>query len=563
MEFLLLILCPFLFANMVCSMENVTKVSQVQRLEFEKHQGIRSEYPSCTYQKGQFLCKDQLKCIDLKHTCDGECHCGDCSDENERCWEYGEFKCRTCKHSCLTTPSGPQCFCNASIPESESSSICKEIEECGKDAICQHRCVKYQGVERCSCGENYISKPRTLGRSCFTHVAYRNVLIYSTKRDIKAFDLKTNTTSVILENVKCKGLSAAHMYLYYSVADKKTGYVYKKSVVFGASNRVFETHSPIIFSIDVDWLTGNLYFSTDKALGVCSEDGLFCALIKTLSFTDSCHIALAPRYGLLFHSLRVLHNQYEDSRIVKSSMDGSDETVLVSEGLRHPMSLTLDENSQKVYWTDCDLGEIESIQFNGNNRKKWFSESRKNIFTISVFEGNVFWTEEKNNIINMNFEDNPKLVADSNESSVTYLKAHNRLIQYTEISNPCGKNPCNSLCLLRHSSSSALLNYTCLCDNVDPSSTTYWCNNRTAQVEWQDDQQNIDYGGLPLEVPSEEKTEGTSTIALVLEITSVLIILGIVLGYFMYRNRMLQRYYDSVRNWGRHRYEEFYMDEIE
>lgn len=50
-------------------------------------------------------------------------------------------------------------------------------------------------------------------------------------------------------------------------------------------------------------------------------------------------------------------------------MDGSDEKVLVSEGLRHPMSLTVDELSQKVYWMDCDLGEIESIQFNGNNRK--------------------------------------------------------------------------------------------------------------------------------------------------------------------------------------------------
>ncbi|XP_065217375.1 vitellogenin receptor Yl-like [Planococcus citri] len=558
MEFLSLILCPFLFANMVCSLENDTKFSQVQRLRFERRQGIRSEFPSCTYQEGQFLCKDRMKCIDLKDTCDGECHCWDCSDENELCWKYDEFKCRTCTHSCLTTPSGPQCFCNASIPESESSSICKEIEECGKDATCQHRCVKYQGIERCSCGENYKSKPHTLGRSCLTYVAYENVLIYSTERDIKSFNLATNRTSLIQKNVECKGLSAAHTYILYGVADKKTGYVYKTTVASGASSRVFETHSPIIFSIDVDWLTGNIYFSTDKALGVCSKDGKLCALIKTLSFTDSCHIALAPRYGLLFHSLRALHNQYEDSRIIKSSMDGSDETDLVHEGLRHPMSLTVDESSQRVYWMDCDLGEIESIQFNGMNRKIWYSESQKNIFTMSTFEGNVFWTEEKKNIIYMNFEDNPKFITDLDASSVKYLNAFNPKVQQTKIPNPCKKASCKGMCLLRPSSSSPQLNYTCLCDNVDLSSTKYWCNNHSAQVEWQHDQP--EYEGLPLEVPPEEKTKGTSTFALVLEFI-VLIILGTGLGYFMYRNRILQRYYDRVRNWGRQQYDELNTNE--
>ena len=74
-------------------------------------------------------------------------------------------------------------------------------------------------------------------------------------------------------------------------------------------------------------------------------------------------------HRLLFHTTSSIYYWFQDSRIMKSAMDGSNETVLVTHGLRHPISITVDEWSQKLYWLDSDLGEIECVQFNGLNRK--------------------------------------------------------------------------------------------------------------------------------------------------------------------------------------------------
>lgn len=57
------------------------------------------------------------------------------------------------------------------------------------------------------------------------------------------------------------------------------------------------------------------------------------------------------------------------------------------------------------------------------------------IFTISKFEGNIFWTEESKNTIGSNFEIKTKFMVDKNTTVVKYLYAYNSLLQHTEVSN--------------------------------------------------------------------------------------------------------------------------------
>ncbi|XP_065210729.1 vitellogenin receptor-like isoform X2 [Planococcus citri] len=509
---------------------------------------MRQDLVACSVHNGQFLCKDKRKCIDLLHTCNDKCDCYDCSDESDMCWEYNDDLCRTCDYLCLPSPHGSLCLCN-NYTSSEISVLCEQLQECDPYNHCDQKCVLYEGRERCSCRENYRGKPNTKGQKCISDVSYENLLLYSTNNEIKLFNFTANGAFVIRKDVECKGLAAAGDYFYYGTADKNTGYVHKTSMVTGETDLTIETYSPIIFSIDVDWITGNIYFSTDQSLGVCSKEEEFCAELKSLIVSDSCHLSVAPHSGFLFYSLGPIQHWYQHSRIMKASMDGSNERILYMRNLRRPIALTVDELSEKVYWMDSDLGEIQSIQFDGKNWRTLFVGSQVHIFTINKFEGNLFWSEESKNTIGLNFETNTnmKLIHDKNATSIKYLYAFNPVLQRNRISNPCKNSGCKGLCLLRPSSSKGLIDFTCMCDNMTSSSRKHWCNNPSAHVKWRFE---TDFEYEIRSPQSEGRFKWLKVISLVI-IFSFLIVLAIFSIYFIFRRRVLHRYFDRVMNWNR------------
>ncbi|XP_065219395.1 vitellogenin receptor-like isoform X2 [Planococcus citri] len=448
-----------------------------------KYSPMRQDLVACSVHNGQFLCKDKRLCIDLLHTCNYKCDCYDCSDESDMCWEYNEDLCRTCDYLCLPSPHGSLCLCN-NYTTSEISVLCEQLQECDPYNHCDQKCVLYEETERCSCRENYRGKPNTKGQKCISDVSYENLLMYSTNNEIKLFNFTANGAFVIRKDVECKGLAAAGDYFYYGTADKNRGYVHKTSMVTEETELIIETYSPIIFSIDVDWITGNIYFSTDQSLGVCSKEDEFCAELKSLIVSDLCHLSVAPHSGFLFYSLGPIQHWYQHSRIMKASMDGSNERILYMRNLRRPIALTVDELSEKVYWMDSDLSEIQSIQFDGKN-----------------------W----------------------------------------RISNPCKNSGCKGLCLLRPSSSKGLIDFTCMCDNMTSSSRKHWCNNPSAHVKWRFE---TDFEYEIRSPQSEGRFKWLKVISLVI-IFSFLIVLAIFSIYFIFRRRVLHRYFDRVMNWNR------------
>ncbi|XP_065204448.1 vitellogenin receptor-like isoform X2 [Planococcus citri] len=268
--------------------------------ENENVDGQNNEYSpmkqDCSVHNGQFLCKDTEKCIDLSEACDDECDCFDCSDESALCWEYNEILCQSCDHLCFPSPHGSVCL--SSNNTRKSSPLLVDLRECGPDAVCDQKCVMYEGIERCSCRENYRAKPETKGRECMSDVSYENLLLYSTDSEIKLYNFTTNEAPVIREDVNCQGLAASGDYYYYGTAKNRTAHLHKTRWMTGETDLIIETctDSSMVYSIDVDWITGNIYFSTDQCLGVCSEEE-FCTIITPLSWFDTRHLGLAPRSG--------------------------------------------------------------------------------------------------------------------------------------------------------------------------------------------------------------------------------------------------------------------------
>ena len=74
-------------------------------------------------------------------------------------------------------------------------------------------------------------------------------------------------------------------------------------------------------------------------------------------------------------------------------MDGSGRTILHNTELVWPNGLTIDYNSQTLYWVDAYLDNIESSNVDGSNRQLLFTTHIYHPFGIVVYQDNLYWTD--------------------------------------------------------------------------------------------------------------------------------------------------------------------------
>ncbi|XP_067666576.1 nidogen-1-like [Haliotis asinina] len=82
-------------------------------------------------------------------------------------------------------------------------------------------------------------------------------------------------------------------------------------------------------------------------------------------------------------------------KIETCDYNGADRATLVSSGLAQPNGITIDVKGGRLFWTDS-VGYIESILTNGTGRKRLRSETGKQFFYISYFNGFLYYTVWKN-----------------------------------------------------------------------------------------------------------------------------------------------------------------------
>ncbi len=79
-------------------------------------------------------------------------------------------------------------------------------------------------------------------------------------------------------------------------------------------------------------------------------------------------------------------------KIEKASMDGTSRTVLHSTGLSTPTGVTVDYETQTIYWIDYSLNKIEKSFVNGSNRITLTSASSAPLY-ITFLRGKLYWTD--------------------------------------------------------------------------------------------------------------------------------------------------------------------------
>ena len=74
-------------------------------------------------------------------------------------------------------------------------------------------------------------------------------------------------------------------------------------------------------------------------------------------------------------------------------MDGTGRTVLIDTNLATPYAITIDYDTQTLYWADYDLDKIESASTNGTNRTLVTTASVTSPNGITFYDGILYWSD--------------------------------------------------------------------------------------------------------------------------------------------------------------------------
>lgn len=81
------------------------------------------------------------------------------------------------------------------------------------------------------------------------------------------------------------------------------------------------------------------------------------------------------------------------ARIGRANMDGSNVVILVQgQNLEWPNGLSLDYNENRLYWVDAKLGHVESMKFDGSDRRV-IVRLTSHSFGLAVDKDSIYWTD--------------------------------------------------------------------------------------------------------------------------------------------------------------------------
>ena len=79
-------------------------------------------------------------------------------------------------------------------------------------------------------------------------------------------------------------------------------------------------------------------------------------------------------------------------RIEKASLRGNQRVTIVTTHLYLPSGIELDKGNKRIFWVDAGYGRVETIDYNGNNRKTLFQHDGLHLFGVALIAPFLFFT---------------------------------------------------------------------------------------------------------------------------------------------------------------------------
>lgn len=143
--------------------------------------------------------------------------------------------------------------------------------------------------------------------------------------------------------------------------------------------------------IAIDWIARNIYW-TDSSLDrieVATLTGKFRKVLIYEGLINPRAIAVAPYHGYLFWT----DWSEKFPKIERSTLDGNNRIVLVSENLGWANGLALDMDKERIYWCDAKSDKIEHAKFDGTDRMVLIDDNIPHTFGLSILGDYLYWTD--------------------------------------------------------------------------------------------------------------------------------------------------------------------------
>uniref|UniRef100_A0A914DKK6 EGF-like domain-containing protein n=1 Tax=Acrobeloides nanus TaxID=290746 RepID=A0A914DKK6_9BILA len=481
------------------------------------------EFKPCS--SGDFRCKNK-RCIPRKLRCDYYDDCGDNSDEEE-CGEYkcpanmwpcpnsgqcipenklcdGKSDCtdgadeKSCSHNlcpslgcqagCHPSTTGGVCVCPQGYKLDERfQRTCSDINECAEFGYCDQNCQNHRPGFTCSCLGSCYKLQMSHGPEA-DNLTIRGYCISQEPEKMRLYVARREGLYLVNPNNKAEQPKkiASGEYIYgigYDYGDRKLFWTDRLThSVFRADLnddgdiehiKKLDLKS-LIFprNLAVDWITNNIYIveSGSRRIDVSNYEGDRRTVLLADGMTLPLDIALDPLRGEMFFS-----NQF---KLEAAAMDGTRRRTLVETHTHQVSGVVVDIPGKRVYWVDPKVDRVESVDYNGNDRKTIASgmNSVPHPFGLTLFDQYLYWTDwTRLGVLRVEKFGSPTNEVWSNKNDNVFpmgIAAYHPMAQpgpqHSEcfaqtIDNPCVNADCQGMCILGKDVGGFGVGYRCAC----------------------------------------------------------------------------------------------------
>uniref|UniRef100_A0A6Q2Z9A5 Low-density lipoprotein receptor-related protein 2 n=1 Tax=Esox lucius TaxID=8010 RepID=A0A6Q2Z9A5_ESOLU len=436
--------------------------------DYSDEKGCDSNSRDCY--PGEWACPDSPMCVPVDKVCDGKPDCPGGTDETDAAHVcLDRCSALSCVYMCHLTPQGGACFCPDGFIVANDSRSCVDYDDCDIWGICDQLCEDRPGTHHCSCADGYFLEQ---GNHCRANIsAGLPQLIFTNGGDVMMADIHGRFVRTLVPS-QGRGRSVGVGYHWNSQTvfwtDTNSQKVYSANFDGGDIKDVLTQAVRSAENIAVDWINLKLYVleTTVERIDMCDFDGDNRVTLVAENLLTPHGLALDPTVGYMFFT--DLGYVREDMKLERAYMDGSNRVELVKTRLGMPTGITLDIVTQRVYWSDSHFDMVETVTYNGLERKTVLNGGTQvpYPFGISVFENHVFFTDwNKMGVIRTNRFNgsDPTLIYRTANTPGHIVVAHPVL--QPMVMSPCGRHNggCQHICVLSHRTDNDGLGFRCKC----------------------------------------------------------------------------------------------------
>ncbi|CAH2009921.1 unnamed protein product [Acanthoscelides obtectus] len=338
---------------------------------------------------------------------------------------------------------------------------------CKNAKICDHLCIPMwngnRAIPKCACASGYVLDANN---KCVVKTPSKFLLISrSDPFSIRGIDLETsNETMVpITKMSQPRGLDF----------DAKTGSIFYADAysmtiemvpILNTSNHTVLVNNVACDGLAFDWISRNLYWTSLEKGSIKVVKLANTSLVKTLIWNTTYNpgsIAVDPISGYMYWA-HWSSTTPENGRIDMAQMDGKNRKVFLDHNIHWPSGLAIDQEAKRLYWTDKHLKNIQSIDFDGTNRRVETVMALESPAGLAVGVGShklIYFIEmSKGAIMAYSNSTGLKKVYDSSNLHIYDVKLYDAGSQKGE--NGCSHSTCSEICLPTPSQQ-----FTCSCSD--------------------------------------------------------------------------------------------------